>query len=341
MCASIYHETSDTTEKSLKKLNTVHGFLLRYVFFTWFSMATLRDIRTRIASVKNIAKITSAMKMVAVAKMRRAQNNITAARPYADKLSQMLSLLAANADENASPLFERRKEVKNIALIVVTADRGLCGGFNSNIIRTTQNQIKALEKEYAGATVHLVTVGRRAVDFFGRREIPVADKFPGIFQKLEFPTAQAIMRVGTEGFLGGKFDKVLIIANEFRSIAKQVVVVRDLLPIMPPAEGTSTDASGAATKAKNKVSVEYIYEPSQREILATLLPRHLNTQIWRVLLDSNAAEQAARMMAMENATNNAKDLNRTLTLKYNNLRQAAITKEILEVVGGAEALNKG
>jgi F-type H+-transporting ATPase subunit gamma len=297
-------------------------------------MATLRDIRTRIGSVKNIAKITSAMKMVAVAKMRRAQNNIMAARPYAEKLSTMLSLLAAGADESVSPLFEQRKDVKNIALVVVSADRGLCGGFNSNVIRTTQSHVKALQKEHPGAKVHLITVGRRAVDFFNRRDIPVVERFSGLFQKLEFSQAQAIMRLASDGFLNGKFDKVQIIVNEFRSIVKQVVVVRDLLPITPLADEASASAS------KDKGNVEYIYEPSQQEILATLLPRHLNTQVWRALLESNAAEQAARMMAMENATNNAKDLNRSLTLTYNNLRQAAITKEILEVVGGAEALSK-
>jgi F-type H+-transporting ATPase subunit gamma len=293
-------------------------------------MATLRDIRTRIGAVKNIAKITSAMKMVAVAKMRRAQTNIIAARPYAEKLSKMLALLAEGADESVSPLFERRKEIRNIALIVVSADRGLCGGFNSNIMRTALNHVKALNAEYPNAKVHLVTVGKRSTDFFARRDIPVADRFPGIFQKLEFTYAQAIARTAVEGFLQGTFDKVQLIVNEFRSIVKQEVVMRDFLPILPP----------ASAETKSKYAVEYIYEPSQAEILNTLLPRHLNTQIWRALLESNAAEQAARMMAMENATNNAKDLNRSLTLTYNNLRQAAITKEILEVVGGAEALSK-
>lgn len=294
-------------------------------------MATLRDIRTRIAAVKNIAKITSAMKMVAVAKMRRAQANITAARPYAEKLSSMLSLLAAGADESVSPLFEQRKDIHNIALIVVSADRGLCGGFNSNIMRTTMQTVKSLNKDYPQAKVHLITVGKRATEFFSRRaEYNVVDKFPGIFQKLEFIYAQSVARVASEGFLKGTFDKVYLIGNEFRSIVKQEVSVRDFLPVLPP-----------KTEAASKYAVEYIYEPSQDAILSTLLPKHLNTQIWRALLESNAAEQAARMMAMENATRNAKDLNRTLTLTYNNLRQAAITKEILEVVGGAEALSKG
>lgn len=291
-------------------------------------MATLRDIRKRIGAVKNIAKITSAMKMVAVAKMRRAQNNILAARPYAEKLSDMISLLASGSEHSGIPLFEQRKEIKNIALIVISADRGLCGGFNANVMRTTQNHVQSLQKQHPDAKIHLILVGKRSVDFFARRDFQIEDKFPGVFFKLEFISAQTISRVAVESFLKGKFDKVQIIVNEFRSIVKQEVVIRDFLPIMPP-------------NSASKYTTEYIYEPSKEEILNTLLPRHLNTQIWRALLESNASEQAARMMAMDNATRSAKDINRTLTLTYNNLRQAAITKEILEIVGGAEALNKG
>ncbi|MCU0427281.1 MAG: ATP synthase F1 subunit gamma [Candidatus Kapabacteria bacterium] len=293
-------------------------------------MATLRDIRTRIGSIKNIAKITSAMKMVAVAKMRRAQQNILSARPYAEKLSNMISLLAADQENLTGPFFEQRKEVKNIALIVVSADRGLCGGFNSNLLRSTQSHLKALAKEYPEAKLHLITIGKRATDFFGKREITIDAKYPGVFQRLEFAQAQTIGRSAVSGFLNGDYDKVQIIVNEFRSIAKQEVAVHDFLPIAP---AKSTEAAQG-----KKFNVEYIYEPSQAEVLNGILPKHLNMQIWRAMLESNAAEQAARMMAMENATRNAKELNRTLTLTYNKLRQAAITKEILEVVGGAEAL---
>ncbi len=293
-------------------------------------MATLRDIRKRIAAVKNIAKITSAMKMVAVAKMRRAQNNIIAARPYSDKLSSMISLLAVGSDTTDSPFFENRSTVKNIGVIVVSADRGLCGGFNANIMRTTMNHVRALNNEYPSATVHLILVGKRATDFFGRRDYHIADKFPGVFGKLIFTSAQSIARIAADGFLDGTFDKVQLIGNEFRSIVRQEVMVHDFLPILPP----------EPTQTSEKYVTDYIYEPSKDEILHNLLPKHLNTQVWRALLESNAAEQAARMMAMENATRNAQELNRSLTLKYNNLRQAAITKEILEVVGGAEALNK-
>lgn len=297
-------------------------------------MATLRDIRVRIAAVKNIAKITSAMKMVAVAKMRRAQIAIMAARPYAEKLSSMISLLAADQENLTSPLFEQRKDVKNIALIVVSADRGLCGGFNANLMRNAQNQLKALAKEYPSAKLHLITIGKRSTDFFSKREISIIERFPGVFQKLDFAQAQTISRLAVSGFLKGDFDKVQIIVNEFRSIAKQEVAVHDFLPIAPSL-GTSADNSST------KYKVEYIYEPSQLEVLNGILPKHLNMQVWRAMLESNAAEQAARMMAMDNATRNAKDLTSSLTLTYNKLRQAAITKEILEIVGGAEALQKG
>ena len=294
-------------------------------------MATLRDIRTRIGSVKNIAKITSAMKMVAVAKMRRAQANIFAARPYAEKLSSMISLLAADQENLTSPLFEQRKDVKNIALIVVSADRGLCGGFNANLLRSTQNHLKALAKEYPAAKVHLITIGKRSTDFFSKRDVTIDAKFPGVFAKLDFSQAQTIGRSAVSGFLKGEYDKVQIIVNEFRSIAKQEIAVHDFLPIAP---------AKSSEKAEKKYNIEYIYEPSQAEVLNGILPKHLNMQIWRAMLESNAAEQAARMMAMENATRNAKELNRSLTLTYNKLRQAAITTEILEVVGGAEALRQ-
>jgi F-type H+-transporting ATPase subunit gamma len=297
-------------------------------------MATLRDIRTRIGSVKNITKITSAMKMVAVAKMRRAQAAILSARPYAEKLSDIISLLAADAENQTGPLFERRKDVKNIGLILVSADRGLCGGFNANLLRSVQQHIRVLQKEYPEANIRLITVGKRATDFFSKRDFPIDARFPGIFQRLDFSQAQIIGRIATGGFLKGEYDKVQIIVNEFRSIAKQEVAIHDFLPIMP------ATTHGRGEQSKRVYNVEYIYEPSQEEVLNGLLPKHLNMQIWRAMLESNAAEQAARMMAMENATRNAKELNRTLTLTYNKLRQAAITKEILEIVGGAEALRQ-
>lgn len=294
-------------------------------------MATLREIRGRIVSVRNITKITSAMKMVSAAKMRRATDAITAARPYAEKLESMLKLLSSTTEDLVSPLFEKRDEIRTILLIVVAADRGLCGSFNSNVIRITQNHVAALQKQHPKAKIKLLLVGRRVTDFFIKRSLEVVDSFPGVFQKLEFATAQQVARIAVDGFVAEEFDKVQIIGNIFKSIVKQEVCISDFLPILPEEN----------SKKSNRQSVDYIYEPSQEEVLSALLPKHLNMQIWKTLLDSNAAEQAARMMAMDNATTNAKKVLNELQLTYNKARQAAITTEILEIVGGAEALKKG
>lgn len=298
-------------------------------------MATLREIRGRIQGVKNIAKITSATKMVAAAKMRKAQDAITSARPYAQKLSDILSLLAANLEESVDPLLQRREDIRNIALIVISADRGLCGSFNSNLLRGATYHAKRLRERYPKAQVHLITVGKRSCDFFNRREYDIVQRFSGIFTKLDFLYAQDIARIATEGFLTERFDKVEIMFNEFKSVVKQEVVIHPFLPIEPSAEiMEQAQKQGGPT-------IDYIFEPSRERVLSALLPRHLNMQVWRALLESNAAEQAAKMMAMDNATTNAKDLLRTLQLTYNKARQAAITKELLEIVGGAEALKNG
>ena len=299
-------------------------------------MATLREIRGRISGVKNIAKITSAMKMVAAAKMRKAQEAITSARPYAQKLSDILSLLAANLEESIDPLLQRREEVNNIALIVISADRGLCGSFNSNILRGTGYHLKRLKQDYPRAAVHMITVGKRACDFFGRRSTPLVERFPGIFTKLDYIYAQDIAKIAIEGFLSGKFDRVEIIYNEFKSVVKQETVIRQFLPIEPAQQPVEKEK----TKSR-QATIDYIFEPSRERVLSALLPKHLNMQVWRALLESNASEHAARMVAMDNATTNAKDLLRTLQLNYNKARQAAITKELLEIVGGAEALKNG
>ncbi len=301
-------------------------------------MATLREIRGRIAGVKNIAKITSAMKMVAAAKMRKAQDAITSARPYAQKLSDILSLLAANLEESIDPLLQQREEVNNIALIVVSADRGLCGSFNSNILRGTSYHIKRLKQDYPKANIHLITVGKRACDFFGRRSFTLVERFPGIFTKLDYLYAQDIARLAIEGFLAGQFDKVELIYNEFKSVVKQELVIRQFLPIEPAQQPA---ADRAKPTAYANATIDYIFEPSRERVLSALLPKHLNMQVWRALLESNASEHAARMVAMDNATTNAKDLLRALQLNYNKARQAAITKELLEIVGGAEALKNG
>lgn len=294
-------------------------------------MATLREIRSRIVGVKSTSKITSAMKMVAAAKMRRAQDGILSVRPYADKLQQTLSLLAATVEDYTEPLMIPHEHVNNIALIVISADRGLCGGFNASILRAALQHLRALKQQYPKAELHVIPVGRRSVDFFVKQPYNIVEKFPFIFTNLNYTTAQAISRLATDGFLIEQFDKVQIIGNEFRSVVKQEIVIRDFLPIAP---------AEISEEIKN-AHTDYIFEPSKEKVLSSLLPKHLNMQVWRSLLESNAAEQAARMMAMDNATTNAKNLIRELTLSYNKARQAAITKEILEIVGGAEALREG
>lgn len=275
------------------------------------------------------------MKMVAAAKMRKAQDAITAARPYAQKLSDILSLLAANLAESIDPLLQQREEVNNIALIVVSADRGLCGSFNSNILRGTSYHVKRLKQDYPKANIHLITVGKRACDFFGRRNYTLVERFPGIFTKLDYLYAQDIAKIVIDGFLSGQFDRVELIYNEFRSVVKQELVIRQFLPIEPAQHPV------VERKKSSEPSIDYIFEPSRERVLNALLPKHLNMQVWRALLESNASEHAARMVAMDNATTNARGLLRSLQLTYNKARQAAITKELLEIVSGAEALKNG
>ena len=268
------------------------------------------------------------MKMVAAARLRRAQEAIISTRPYARKLGELLRHLVTKVDVSLNPLLVSR-DTKNVLLVVVTADRGLCGSFNSNIIKAAINHLKT----YSGLNVKLLTVGRKGSDFFGKRNFNVTSKHPGIFIDLDFSDAREIVQEFTEGFLKGDYDRVDVIYNEFKSVIQQRIIIEQLLPIPPEEMKVKGDLHSLA-------QVDYIYEPSSAEIVNTLLPRHLNFQMWRILLESNAAEQGARMSAMDNATENAKELIRDLTLKFNNARQASITKELLEIVSGAEALTK-
>jgi F-type H+-transporting ATPase subunit gamma len=289
-------------------------------------MATLREIRHRITGVTNTQKITKAMKMVAAARLRRAQEAIVSARPYARKLGELLRHLVTKVDVNLNPLLVGR-ETRTVLLVVVTADRGLCGSFNSNIIKAAIQRLKT----QGDVATQVMTIGRKGTEFFGKRKYDVVLKHPGIFLDLEFDHARSFVQEITEGYLEGRFDKVEVIYNEFKSVIQQRIVVEQLLPI--PAEETQPSKD-----SKGRSLVDYIYEPSSAEIVNVLVPRHLNFQMWRILLESNAAEQGARMTAMDNATENARELIRDLTLKFNNARQASITKELLEIVSGAEAL---
>ena len=291
-------------------------------------MATLRDIKLRIKGVKSTQQITKAMKMVAAAKLRRTQEAIMNARPYAKKISTLLSHLVNDDDLLSNPLFAER-EVKNVAIVLVTADRGLCGAFNSNIIKETsryiEDEIKATGKNY-----QLYSLGKKGSDYFSKRNYNIGASYPGIFSSINYATAQKLVDELIPRYLDGSIDKVIIIFNEFKSIIQQKIVVEQFLPI---------PASNEKENGKHE-SANYIYEIDQKSIFNYLIPKHLKGQMWRVLLESNASEFAARMTAMDNATTNAKELIRTLSLTYNSKRQAAITKEILEIVSGANALKE-
>ncbi len=292
-------------------------------------MATLREIRQRISGVKSTQKITKAMKMVAAAKLRRATEAIVAARPYARKMQELLSHLSGQVDVTKYPQFEVR-EVRSVAIVIVTADRGLCGAFNSNIIKAAVNHIKTNYDEMNKAgKVKLICVGKKGYDFFSKRSYIVISKHTGIFNQMNFNTAKTIVAEVVDGFVKGEYDKVEIISNEFKNAVQQKLTIGQFLPVV---QEQSTD--------KKSHSINYIYEPTSDEIVSALVPKHLNFQVWRVLLDSNAAEHGARMSAMENASTNARDLIKVLQLNYNKARQAAITKELLEIVAGAEALKK-
>jgi F-type H+-transporting ATPase subunit gamma len=291
-------------------------------------VATLREIRRRISGVKNTQKITKAMKMVAAAKLRRAQDAMISARPYAKAMRAMLGNLAGAVSGSSSPLFEVRA-IRRVAVIVVTADRGLCGAFNSNVVRAAEDLVrKTYGPQLAEGNVRLVTIGKKGSDYFKKRGPDPAATYVGVFSSLDFQTARQVSHQVMEWYLKGEVDRVDVVYNEFKNVAQQRLIVDQFLPVPPLQLETATRVTPP----------EYIYEPSGQAILADLLPKHLNFQIWRILLESNAAEQGARMTAMANATENAKELIRGLTLSYNKARQAGITKELLEIVAGAEAL---
>ena len=286
-------------------------------------MANLRQLRTRVASIKNIERVTHAMQLVAAARMRKAQDSILAARPYAEQLESVLKKVSSGIEQGQHPLLSERP-VESVALAVVTADRGLCGGFNTNICRMVAGEIQKLS-EYR---VDLVAVGRKGRDYFRNRGHEIASEHTDVFRVLEFSRAAAIAGELTARFLSGETDKVLLAYSEFRSVAQQAPVVRQLLPTV--ADDGSAGQSGS-----------YIFEPEPERLLEALVPRHVNFQIWRALLESNAGEQASRMTAMDNASKNAGELIDQLTQEMNKERQSAITLELMDIVGGAEAVAQG
>ena len=288
-------------------------------------MATLRDIRRRIRSVESTQKITRAMKLVAASKLRRAQERIVAARPYAVKMSELMSNLVVRAEAERHALLARRAGGRK-RLVVITADKGLCGAFNSNILRASLHFLR----EAGGADLTLVVVGKKARDFYRRRQWTVKSEMLGFFDRLAYSHAQELAGQLMAAYLAEEVDEVQLMYNAFRSVAVQRVTREQLLPIEP----------GAPAKDGPAATTDYLYEPSPDAILASLLPRHVTTQVFRALMESVAGEYGARMTAMEAATKNAKEMIDVLTIQYNKARQERITKELLDIVGGAEALRQ-
>ncbi len=288
-------------------------------------MATLRDIKRRIVGVRNTEKITKAMKMVAAAKLRRAQENVINARPYAQKIAQFLPHLVTYEDLSNNPYLKERNG-KTTLVVTVTADRGLCGAFNANLIKESENYIQ--ERFFQNTPdAKIYCVGRKGAEHFARTNYNIISKKTGIFSSLDFHTAVTISNELIKLYMDEVVDKVVIVYNEFKSIIHSKVVVQQFLPIHIK-----------RAEEEERYYPNFIYEPSQGDIFRYLLPKHLNAQIWRILLESYAAELGARMTAMDNATTNADELIKKLQLTYNKERQAAITTEILEIVSGANAL---
>ena len=290
-------------------------------------MPSLQSLRRKIASVKNTQKITKAMKMVAAAKLKRAQDRILSSRPYAHQLRDVVRHLAERASPISHPLL-RKREGHKTELLVITSDRGLCGAFNANILRQATEFLK--EHAEQGEQVSVSAAGRKGCDFFRRRTWTIRQEWPGIFDRLSFEHALDMGQDIIQHYNEGTFDQLYVVYNEFKSVMQQRVVVEKLLPI----ESLDEEASREPARAVGA----YLFEPDEDELLETLLPKHFQVQAFRVLLESAAAEQAARMTAMDGATRNAGELIQKVTLFYNKTRQAAITKELMDIVGGAEAL---
>ena len=284
-------------------------------------MASLKDIRDRIKSVKSIQKVTSAMKMVAAAKVRKAQEKMEQARPYTSALEETINHILPDVNRDDLDLLNVR-EIKRKAYVIVSADRGLAGGFNSNIIKVSEKEIAQFGKE----NVDLFCIGKKARDHFKRRDYNIVESHIDFWSELNFDNAMMIGRSAIEHFTSGKVDEIHVIYNYFVNMAQQEIKSEVLLPLSYGDEGFEEK--------------DRLYEPSKEVLVSSLVPRHLNIQIWKYLLESYASEQAARMMAMENATTNAGDMIKSLTLEFNKARQAAITTEMLEIVSGAEALKE-
>ncbi len=291
-------------------------------------MANLKEVRIRIASVNSTQQITKAMKMVSAAKLRRAQDAVIQMRPYANKLREILENLSRNIDASEGGAFAKVRPENKILIIAITSNRGLAGAFNANIVRTVNRLIRENYSAQAKENnVKVLSIGKKAFDFFSKNKNFNAGNHNEIYTKLNFENVSAIAEEIMKEFAAGKYDKVILVYNQFKNAAVQYVQVEQMLPITPPAK-----------KDKTKGAIDYIFEPDKAEIVLELIPKSLKIQLYKALLDSHASEHGARMTAMSKATDNAGELIKELKLQYNKARQAAITNEILEIVGGAEAL---
>lgn len=286
-------------------------------------MANLKEIRNRISSVGSTMQITSAMKMVSAAKLKRAQDAILQMRPYANKLTELLVNLSSSLDSSEGGDFSVNRETKNVLLIPITSNRGLCGGFNANIIKQTVSLIK---DTYSDKTVSVLSIGKKSSEYFRNNNYNVISSHDDIFSDLTYDSVAKIAEDVMQSYLDLKYDKVILVYNQFKNAATQNVMSENYLPVESP-------------KEEGAVIGDYIFEPEKKEIIEQLIPKSLKTQLFKAVLDSHASEHGARMTAMHKATDNASELKKDLTLSYNKARQAAITAEILEIVGGAEALN--
>lgn len=298
-------------------------------------MANLKEIKNRISSVSSTQQITRAMKMVAAAKLRRAQERITQLRPYVQKLSEVLQNVSSSlSTETHNPFAEESDDLKNVLVVAISSDRGLCGGFNANVakavVRLVGEQHDDLRKS---GNLEVLTIGKKVFDYFRKRDYKLIDKYTSLFGNLTFDNVKAAAEFAMDGFLTKKYDKVYLVYNEFKNVATQIIRTEQFLPI--PQEEKEVPQN---TPTKE---IDYIFEPSKEEIVRLIIPKTLKISFYKAVLESNASEHGARMTAMDKATDNAQELLKELKLTYNRSRQAAITTEILEIVGGAEALAQG
>ena len=286
-------------------------------------MANLKEIKSRITSIGSTMQITSAMKMVSAAKLKRAQDAITQMRPYANKLTELLVNLSSSLDSSDQGGFSEKREIKKVLIVTVTSNRGLCGGFNANVIKKASS---LSQNKFKDCKVHFLSIGKKSTDFFRKNDFNLISSHDDIFTNLNYESISEIAINIMDYFNSGEFDKVILVYNQFKNAATQIVMNENYLPV----ENTEGSESSIG---------DYIFEPGKEEIVSELIPKSLKTQLFKAVLDSHASEHGARMTAMHKATDNAGDLKKELTLTYNKARQAAITAEILEIVGGAEALN--